>query len=261
MNESAAQGILDPAVREQVNHGIDTLDLVMESATYLQGKPDTGWQIHSIAIHATIVELFAGCLVLAQQQHSLGIPMLLRSMYEALVDLDNLCRDPSYVDVMATANLKQMIKLLEASAHNPLLQGIFDGRRRGELDKMRLAFNDLKSAGHHRALLFEKRCELAGRTDEYESLYGLFCLDVHNNAAAIAERHLEETEDRAVEITFFRKPPPQTIVRRLHFGEGFLVQSATLVHRALRTNAPKLGELEARHYAAQVAVGQASASS
>jgi hypothetical protein len=42
-----------------------------------------------------------------------------------------------------------------------------------------------------------------GRLDEYESLYGLFCLDTHNNGAALADRHLSEMPDGVVQISFF----------------------------------------------------------
>ena len=60
---------------------------------------------------------------LCDERWAEGIPVVLRSIYEAVVDLNNLALDAGYVEFMEAANLKQICKLLEQSLHNPLLRG------------------------------------------------------------------------------------------------------------------------------------------
>ena len=50
-----------------------------------------------------MIELYSGCIVLAEADRVAGIPIILRTMYEALVDLDNLLADPGYVENMESA--------------------------------------------------------------------------------------------------------------------------------------------------------------
>jgi len=61
---------------------------------------------------------------MAQTEHTAGIPVLLRSMFEAIIDLDNLVSDASYHERMDAVNLVQFLKLLEVSPTNPLLAGL-----------------------------------------------------------------------------------------------------------------------------------------
>jgi hypothetical protein len=82
-----------------------------------------------------------------------------------------------------------------------------------------------------------------GRGDEYDSLYALFCLDTHNNASALAERHLSESKDGSPLISFFGKFDPKIVASRLDFGLQFLFQSAHMIHGAFKVPAPEIEQL------------------
>lgn len=117
---------VDPVLMEFIVAASEGVRTVLDCADRLVGPSDSDSHLHAVALHATLTELLSGCVVLALHEHPTGIPILLRSMYEALVDLDNLLHVPGYMGRMEAANLTQVVKLLEASKSNPLLRGIDD---------------------------------------------------------------------------------------------------------------------------------------
>jgi Family of unknown function (DUF5677) len=218
--------------------------LVRELLSYAQALRHEGSdaQIHALSLYASTIELFSGCIVLAKSGEPTAIPVLLRPMYEALVDLDNLLQDASYVEYMEAANLKQVLKLLSAAEdNNPLLQGLTEGRP--ELSRtFAERFAELKAAGK-RPLSIEARCRRAGRQNEYDSLYALFCLDSHNNSAALADRHMTDQANGVPLISFFQEPDPCVVARRLEMGMGILAQAALMLHCAFRIDSAQLEAL------------------
>jgi hypothetical protein len=222
--------------------------LVRELLNYAQALRHDGSdaQIHALSLYASTTELFSGCIVLAKAGEPIAISVLLRPMYEALVDLDNLLHDASYVEHVEAANLKQILKLLSAAGdNNPLLQGFTDDTPAiSQTMVARLA--ELKAAGKG-PLGIEARCRRAGRLDEYESLYALFCLDSHNNSAALAERHIIDQANGIPLISFFQESDPLVVARRLEFGMGIVLQAARMVHGAFRVSSELLEALVERY--------------
>lgn len=70
---------------------------------------------------------------------------------------------------------------------------------------MRAVLDSLLAAKGVTPLRIETRCKQVGREEQYRTIYGLFCLDSHNNIAALADRHLEE-KDGQVHVNFFAAP-------------------------------------------------------
>lgn len=90
------------------------------------------------------------------------------------------------------------------------------------------------------------RLDMAGRLHEYDSSYGLFCLDSHNNTAALGERGLYEKPDGTVGVSLFGEHDPEITARRLNLGLSFLLQAARMMHGAFETPAPRIDELWAK---------------
>jgi hypothetical protein len=61
-----------------------------------------------------MIEQFSACVLLAQFGEPSTIPIILRSMYEALVDLDNLVHDASYHCRIEHANIKQTLSIMKS---------------------------------------------------------------------------------------------------------------------------------------------------
>jgi len=241
----------DPNVelRAEINYAISVVDTVLQCTDVLQRNQNAiEAHLYAIALHVTILELLAGCIALAETGRSAGIPILLRSMYEALVDLDNLVHVKGYYEHMEAANLRQIIR----TVRSPDLGALFDGsmgRNHEDLDALVDQFETLKKRGMG-PLSFERRCRLAQRSAEYETLYGLFCLDAHNNLAALADRHIEELDPgKHFEIRILGEPHVRSVTMRLRFGVGFLIQSTEMIHGAFGTQLAIADELSKAHKA------------
>jgi uncharacterized protein DUF5677 len=231
---------LDPKLRACAESVSDAVVVVLEAAKRLR-HDDSLAQLQALALHGTIIELLSECVLLAKWGEPTGIPILLRSLYEGLVDLDNLLRDKSYVCRMEHANIAQTLKIMSGG----LLRKDFLEGRKEEYEQLRERLAELEGQGNAK-LSIRKRCEAVGRLDEYEGIYGLFGLDTHNNASALAERHLAERKDGIPVISFFGLYDPQQIVMRLYFGLQWLFHSAQMIHGAFKCPAPELDQLAER---------------
>ncbi|HUN74368.1 MAG TPA: DUF5677 domain-containing protein [Steroidobacteraceae bacterium] len=210
---------LDPELRGRVGAASAVVSLVLNAAAQLpQPREDGIAQIYALGLYGSIIEQFSACVLLAQFGEPTTIPIILRSMYEALVDLDNLLHDASYHCRIEHANIKQTLKIMRSGP----LREAFQAGRKGDYDRLSARLAELEDGGRA-SLEICKRCAAVERSDEYASLYALFCLDTHNTASALAERHVSEREDGSPLISFFGKYDPKVVAGRLDFGMQFLL--------------------------------------
>ena len=135
-----------------------------------------------------------------------GLPILLRSMFEADIDLTNCIKEKKYFKTMYASLLKEQIKRLKESfpeKDNPYLDRI-DGYDtiNSELKFYEHDFKTLKEDGH-KPISVKDRCERAGKLAEYHSIYNILCLETHNNIAALEKNYIEhdyENNDYIVSI-------------------------------------------------------------
>lgn len=231
---------LDPGLRARVDAASAAVPVVLGAAGRLR-HDDSVAQLHALALHGTIIEQFSACVLLAAWDEAISIPIILRSMYEALVDLDNLVQDAAYIGNMEAANIDQTLRIMDGGP----LREEFQQRCRNDFQQLQVRLAELEASGR-RKLTIRTRCERVGRLGEYESIYGLFCLDTHNNASALYDRHLAELPDGSPLISYFRTCEPETVARRLDFGLQFLFQSARLIHGAFRVPAPEVEAIAER---------------
>ena len=188
-----------------------------------------------------------GGLALAKTEHSAGVPVLLRSLYEALVDLDNLLRDTDYRERMEADNIVQFLKVLEASPSNPLLAGLAE---RHDLVALKTELSSQLKDLHSRRrgqMDFRTRCEAMSRGNEYTSIYLLLCLDAHNNVSSLFDRHVSGRELGQVEVSVFGDGNPFGLASRVSMGVGWMLQSAEFVHGAFRTGYAGIAQLQKQH--------------
>jgi hypothetical protein len=206
---------------------------VLEVAGLLRWNTEA--QQCALALHATTIELHAGCLALADTGRAAGVPIVLRSLYEAVVDLENLLIDAQFLKNMEAVNITQVQKLLIQGRVNPLFRGLDQGSDiKTNLRDFGNRLAALKKQG--RGLLsIEDRCAAVNRSDEYRTIYALLTLDVHNNLAALGDRHFVNQGEKGT-ITIFGYDPLRSVPLQLALATGFLMQSADIVHQASRTN-------------------------
>jgi Family of unknown function (DUF5677) len=231
---------LDPELHATVEYCSQAVRVVLDAAAKLTHN-ESDAQVHALAIYGTVIELFSACVGLASLGEPTGVPIILRSMYEAHIDLDNLTHDAGYVEHIQAAGYEQTIRIMEAA---PLRQVLNEGRK-ADYEELSARAADLKCRGKG-PLKIWKRCQLAGRLDEYNGLYALFCMDTHSNSPALGERHVGEKADGGLVISIFGPYDPWTVIRRLDLGLEFLFRSARDAHGAFKVPAPQIDELAAR---------------
>jgi len=229
---------LDRTLSVRVEIGRYAVSRVSEALANIR-HDESDAQIHALALYGTITQLFSACILLTEWGEPTAIPILLRSMYEALVDLHNLLHGASYVEHIQAANLKQTLSIMKSG---PLRE--FQDARKADFEQFVTQLAELHAKGKG-PLRIRSRCERAGRLDQYESLYGLFCLDTHNNASALAERHISKLPDGKVLISLFGEYDVQSVARRLDWGLQILLEAGQMIHGAFRVPAPSLDEVAA----------------
>lgn len=232
---------LDPGLRARADAAAAVVPVVLNAAARLpQPHEESMAQIYALGLYGSMIEQISACVLLAQFGEPTTLPIILRSMYEALVDLDNLVHDASYACRIEHANIKQMLSIMGSGPLREALQKA----HKASYDQMTARRVEIEDEGKA-SLKIWKRCAVVGRTDEYNSLYALFCVDTHNNASALAERHLSESNDGSPLISFFGKYDPKVVISRLDFGMQFLFQAARMTHGAFQVPAPEVEELAA----------------
>jgi hypothetical protein len=159
-----------------------------------------GQHLTAICLFARIVELAASCKALLEREALVGLPMLLRSMFEADVDLTNCIKDSNYFKNMYAAFLKEKIRLTKEALpdkDNPYLSPISQFRDfKNELESTQDELEKLKSDGYC-PLSIRKRSDKAGKLNEYLSLYNMLCLDTHNNIRSLENYHIISGENQS----------------------------------------------------------------
>jgi hypothetical protein len=133
---------LDPELRARAEEASALVPQVLAAAAKLT-HDDSLLQIHALALHATIIEQFSACILLAQFGEANPIPIILRSMYEALVDLDNLLQDPSYLCRIDAANIKQTLTIMRGG----LLREAFQKGRKEDFDQLSARLAEIEDEG------------------------------------------------------------------------------------------------------------------
>jgi hypothetical protein len=130
--------------------------------------------LFSICLYARLLELATACKALLEKNAVVGIPILLRSMFEADIDLTNLSKCPGYHKRMYASFLKEKLRLIKEAASsrpNPILESI-RAKRNSKKDLCETqAELDRFIAEKNGPIKNECRAELAGKLDEYRSNY------------------------------------------------------------------------------------------
>lgn len=73
-------------------------------------------QLYSVCLYSRLVELASGCKAMMEKNTLIGVPILLRSMFEADVDLTNVMRYAGYPKRMYASFLAEKLRLTKDAA-------------------------------------------------------------------------------------------------------------------------------------------------
>jgi hypothetical protein len=188
-------------------------------------------QLYAVCLFSRLLELAWGCKAPLAKNTLVGIPILLRSMFEADIDLTNMIKCADYSKRMYASFLEQKLRLTKEAASskpNPFLAAVREHRKpkkdlaetQKELDKLR----------GERSGPIDIRCraELAGLLSEYLSVYNMLCLDTHNNIRSLEEWHLKVTGPDDYRVVAFKQQKSDLLHHLSSIPGILLVQSKAL---------------------------------
>jgi hypothetical protein len=232
----------DPTLQEQIKYSKRVLRDVIRRADQLGGiAPDDEPAQVATGLHATIIELLAGCIELATRGCTAGIPILLRTMFEALVDLDNFGRyGERYYGPFQAIGFKKLLKF--SGSKTRVASGITASSKQA-LDECATKLAELKAKGIS-PLNMRDRCKRVDREAEYLGMFRLLSMETHNHIGVLGDRHFTETDTGGIELTLLGEPSAALVAIRLNVGVGYLIDSAMIIHGAFGTpSSPAMIEL------------------
>ena len=154
--------------------------------TINKNKPQ---HLFALALYIKLFELTASCLILIAFKVTTGLPILIRGVLEAYVDLINLCKDPTYINFMQASYFKEWLRILNeaATSQNPNLRGTAQLKTLPyKIKFMQTEREGLKQKGY-KVLSVEDRFKKAEMGAEYRSTYNILCCYSHNNMRSLVD--------------------------------------------------------------------------
>lgn len=164
-------------------------------------------QLYVVYLYARLHELACGAMALLETGALVGVPLLLRAMFECDVDLTNALKDPQYYKNIRSSFLKEQIKLgslAESSENNPYF-GSPDAKADilVRLQQLRKELASLKSEDRGPLQIYDRALR-AEKLQEYQTVYNMLCGDTHNSIESLENWHVDKSSPSQFRVTLFR---------------------------------------------------------
>lgn len=188
-------------------------------------------ELVAVCLYARLLELAAACKALLEKNALVGIPILLRSMFEADIDLTNLLKVPSYFKRMTASFLKEKLNLTKEAASSrpsPFLDAVRKSRDpKKDFRETQAELNRL-IAEKNGPINIRCRAEFAGKLDEYLTNYSVLCLDTHNNIRSLEEWHIEKLAEEDYRVVAFKQSKADIVPALMYISHILLTQTKFL---------------------------------
>lgn len=194
------------------------------------------WHLSLVVLYGSILELSHSIIVIANSGMPIGIPILLRSQFEAFSDLQNLSKDRRYGYRMEATRLHEWIKIFKEAKkeYNPYLISISNLPEIDKaLDDYQTQLEKLESEGYLPLSNFNK-FEKSDLVPEYRSVYNFLCCDSHNNLRSLFHRFTQISEDQNdFSVNFFEPFNTRSHFQYIDSSAGILLESTKIIHTTL----------------------------
>jgi hypothetical protein len=219
------------AIESYYHRSLDELIQLAATFTFDGTHP---LHVNAVSLYGSIIELSSSLIPLLNSEHFSAIPVLLRSILEAYVDLENLCRDPKYGYSLEIKYLIENLKFLkearnEKNAYLNIIAQAPDCEER--ISKMEAEINRLIQLGYKDLNRFE-RFSKAGMKNEYRTIYNWLCCASHNDYRALRDRHFEVGEQGST-IHFFKEADIQDLEVFFGIASELLLRASIAIHTLL----------------------------
>lgn len=202
-------------------------------------------QLVSMCLYCSILELCPSLLILIDKSQFIAVPQLIRSMYEADVDLINALEDRQYFKSLYAAYLATITNLIQ-EAHDSKAPGFL--KASGGIDVLREFLKEKRGELHslkkdgHRPLTIAQRFRRAQRDEEYVSAYAHLCGHAHNDIASLEARHLRKGTDGGVELVLFEDIGPRRQTHLIDLADGVMLGASARIHEFFESG--RSGEID-----------------
>jgi len=186
---------------------------------------------NAMALYGSIIELTGSIIILLDRGMASGVPILLRAILEAFVDLVNLTRTAQYGYYLEVSYIKEWLKILDEAklGKNEYLASITALLTLDEtIAKWRKEKAKLEAKGFH-ALKIEQKFKQADMEKEYRSIYNILCSDSHNNLRSLIDRHIQR-EETDFEIVFYKAYTSEDSAHFVGTNAELLLRATQVVH-------------------------------
>lgn len=240
---------IDDAYKETLGQLKRHVDLAVDLLRLLRFNMEHGQQFVVVCLHTRLIHLAAGCHAAGKDRATPCIPILVRSMWEADVDLDNAVTDDEFFRHMYASFLKEKLRLSLAARPqqgNRFMASVPTALDLPEVTRETQEELDRLTAEKHGPLSIKERARRVNRCDEYDSIYNLLCLEAHNNVRSLESDHVEHRPDGSYQMTLYSEGMTASAVKDLLLAVGLLAASIDKTHRLLETTDPRgTGNLDA----------------
>lgn len=190
----------------------------------------------TIALYSSIIELSGTCCSLVDNKQGAAIPIVLRALLEALVDLVNILQTPRYGYYLELGYVNEWLKILQ-EAKRGTNEYLAEIAAAPSLDETIKNFTQeklkLKAAGYQK-LSIEQKFIKAGMEKEYRSLYSNLCAHAHNNLQALMERHFER-EQGDLSMVLYKEYSLEDNLIYIGSASEILVRATESIHDKFKT--------------------------
>lgn len=212
------------------------LGAVHENTPNLRFSKDNRQHVYAVCLHGSVLEMASAAITLLKEKQSSAVPVILRNLLEAYVDLVNITKSPDYLKHVFAAYYHEQKRILKVAIDrgetNPYLEALANS------DNLEVAYNlvaadldALKDEGYDR-LGVKERFDQADLMQLYESMYAYLCLHSHNNLTILERRHLMREGDD-FRVAYFQPWGRDDVLRYVDTVGGLLVRSLKHIRELL----------------------------
>lgn len=200
------------------------IDLSRQAITNVEIPVESFLSHLAASFTCTILENSSACFALIVNGHYTAIPILLRNIMEAHIDLLNIIKDENYKYIILYIFLHEKIR--EAgfvTKGNPFTAAIYDlPEFKNQLDIYKKEFDQIKLTIKKKDTSIKSRFKSVDENLYY--IYKWLCHRSHNNLDALEERHFNIIEN-GYELSIFRPAKEATLLLYIDSIAGILVKS------------------------------------
>jgi hypothetical protein len=177
------------------------------SASRLSFEITVKQQLTSVCQFCRIIEISHSirCLLIDKfTPVRVGVPILLRNLFEGYVDLKCSITDQEYVECLTASFLKQKKKVTEQALRgNKYTNGLeIHLDLESELSSINNQLEVLEKRSISSMSIYQK-FDKANLEEEYRAIYGHLCQSAHNGLGALGHRHLDRSPTGEVSLILF----------------------------------------------------------